>query len=583
MSGRVKKAAWSTGGRRRVLLGVFAMLAAAGVAVVAAGALGANTVPSPTITIRPANPTNSTSASFTFSGAPSGGSYQCKLDATAFVACTSPKPYAGLAAGSHTFQVLAVDKSKKLSDPTSYTWTIDLTAPPAPSIGTKPSNPSAVTSPSFSFSDSEAGVSFLCKLDAAPVSACTSPVSYPNLALGSHSFSVQANDAAGNVSAATSYAWSIVPPTPTITAKPANPTSQTSASFSFTDTLAGVTYVCALDTTTFTACTSPQSYPGPLAQGSHTFQVKAVSGANQSMPASYTWTVDTTAPPTPTITAKPASLSNTTSPSFSFSDTEAGVTYQCQLDGGAYVACANPVSYSGLAQGTHTFSVKARDGAGNVSAAAASWSWSIDSIAPPAPVLGTKPDDPNGDGIVDFDWTDAEVGVTFKCSIENRAFADCSSPYHTIVDVSNDGTHQFAVRAFDPAGNFSTTSYSWKVLHAINVVVDGNALGLLYPGGPTRTIALTLHNPNNFPVTIWLISATVSGSPPDCSGASNVVLEQSNVDGNGQTVTVPANTDLTLPSGSTSAPTIRLLNLSSSQDACKNGTFTLSYLAKGSK
>jgi hypothetical protein len=60
-------------------------------------------------------------------------------------------------------------------------------------------------------------------------------------------------------------------------------------------------------------------------------------------------------------------------------------------------------------------------------------------------------------------------------------------------------------------------------------------------------------------------------------------LEQSSV-GNGlspQTVTVPANTNLTVPSAL--RPTISLLNLPSSQDACKDGTFTLSYLAKGSK
>ena len=85
------------------------------------------------------------------------------------------------------------------------------------------------------------------------------------------------------------------PATPTITAKPANPTSRTSARFSFTETRAGMTYVCALDATTFTACSSPQDY-ARLGQGAHSFQVKALSGARQSAPASYTWTVDTSAP-----------------------------------------------------------------------------------------------------------------------------------------------------------------------------------------------------------------------------------------------------------------------------------------------
>jgi hypothetical protein len=582
------RAAWNTRTKGLVMLGVLA--AAAVVGGLVAAAVAASTLPSPTITAAPSNPSNSQSASFSFTGAGSGMTYECALDSTtAYSACTSPKSYSGLAAGSHTFRVRVKDKTK-YSNPTSYTWTIDLTAPPAPSITAKPATTTSATSASFSFTDSEAGVVFLCKLDSAAYAACTSPQNYPGpLALGSHTFSVEAKDAAGNISAATSFTWSIVPPTPTITAKPANPTNQTSASFSFTDTMSGVSYVCALDTSTFTSCSSPQNYAGPLAQGSHTFQVKAVSGSNQSTPASYTWTIDTTPPPTPSIIYKPASLSNTTSPTFGFSDTESGVSYLCQLDGGAYVACANPTTYSGLSQGSHSFSVKAKDAAGNISSGAASYNWTIDSIPPPAPVLTYMPDDPNGDGIANFDWTESESGTTFKCSIENGQFTACPSTSdhmaRYIVDVSNDGTHQFAVRAYDAAGNFGEANYSWKVLHAVNVVADGNAVGLLYPGGPTRTIALVLHNPNNFPVTISYINVSVKSTPTACDGsAASIDIQQSNV-GNGSnpvTVTVPANSNLALPSGSATRPTIRLLD-NGNQDACKNGTFTLSYLAKGSK
>jgi hypothetical protein len=94
------------------------------------------------------------------------------------------------------------------------------------------------------------------------------------------------------------------PPAPTITSSPANPTNQTSASFSFSDTQAGVTFLCQLDTAAFTACTSPISYAGPLAQGSHVFSVEAQdSSGNQSSPTSYSWTINTT----PTITTQPAS------------------------------------------------------------------------------------------------------------------------------------------------------------------------------------------------------------------------------------------------------------------------------------
>jgi hypothetical protein len=584
--------------RRFVLV---ALLAVLGVGAWGAFAVfAASAPPTPTLTASPsASPTNSATETFTFSST-GATSYLCSLNGAAFATCTSPKTYgstsAPLANGSYTFKVEASDKSGHLSSPASYSWVVDRTAPPVPSITAKPTDPSASTTASFSFSDSEAGVSFQCKLDAAAYAACTSPTTYSSLALGSHTFSVQAKDAAGNGSSAATWTWQIVPPTPTITAKPANPTNQTSASFSFSDTLAGVTYVCALDTTTFTSCSSPQSYSGPLAQGSHTFQVKAVSGGYQSAAASYTWTIDTTPPPTPSIIYKPASLSNTTSPTFAFSDSEAGVSYLCQLDGGPFLVCANPTGYSGLSQGQHSFAVKAKDAAGNLSAATATYTWTIDSIPPPSPALYYKPDDPNGDGIAAFDWTESESGTTFQCSIENGKYTDCppgeGHMARYILDVSNDGTHQFSVRAYDAAGNFGETDYSWKVLHAVNVVADGNTVGgPLYPGGPPREIALVLHNPNNFPVTISFIGVSVKSFTyaPSASGTcdgsnASVQIQQSNV-GNGPnpvTVTVPANSNLPLPSGSATRPTIRLLD-NGNQDACKGGTFTLSYLATGSK
>jgi hypothetical protein len=551
----------------------------------------ASAPPTPSLSASPSvSPTNSGTETFTFTSS-GATSFLCSLNNAPFTACTSPKAYGSptaLADGSYNFRVEASDKNGHLSSPASYSWVVDKTSPPTPSITAKPTDPSTSTTASFSFTDSEAGASFQCKLDAATYAACTSPAAYSSLALGSHTFSVQAKDAAGNLSAAAAWTWQIVPPTPTITAKPSNPTNQTSASFSFSDTLAGVTYVCALDTATFTSCSSPQSYAGPLAQGSHSFQVKAVSGSNQSAAASYTWTIDTSAPPTPTIVTKPASLSNTTSPTFAFSDSEAGVSYLCKLDAGSYVACSNPTTYSGLSQGTHSFSVEAKDAAGNASTPTATYSWTIDSIPPPAPVLTYKPDDPNGDGIANFDWTESESGTTFQCSLENGSFSACTPGEghmaRYIVDVSNDGTHQFAVRAYDAAGNFSAASYSWKVLHAVNVVADGNAVGLLYPNGPALPIALVLHNPNNFPVTISYINVTVKTPwPPGCDGSSaSVAIVQSNV-GNGAnpvTVTVPANSNFALPTAN--RPTIRLLD-NGNQDACKTKSFTLSYLAKGSK
>ena len=86
------------------------------------------TPPDTTIDSRPAIPTNSTTATFTFSGTDSGSgvaSFACKLDGAAFTSCTTPQTYTSLSAGSHSFQVRAIDTAGNIDPtPASSTWTI---------------------------------------------------------------------------------------------------------------------------------------------------------------------------------------------------------------------------------------------------------------------------------------------------------------------------------------------------------------------------------------------------------------------------------------------------------------------------
>src|SRR5207237_8888064 len=102
--------------------------------------------------------------------------------------------------------------------------------------------------------------------------------------------------------------------------------------------------------------------------------------------ASYTWTIDTVAP-TASITASPTNPSNSSSPSFSFSS-EAGASFQCALDGAAFAACSSPKSYSGVADGSHTFQVKATDTSEKTGTAASS-TWTIDTVAPTASITAS--------------------------------------------------------------------------------------------------------------------------------------------------------------------------------------------------
>jgi CSLREA domain-containing protein/uncharacterized repeat protein (TIGR01451 family) len=177
-------------------------------------------------------------------------------------------------------------------------------------------------------------------------------------------------------------------PATMITGQPANLTNSTGATFSFTATDMGggsvASFECKLDSGNFAVCTSSKSYTG-LTEGSHTFQVRAIDslGNVEDSPASFSWTVDTTAPDT-LITGQPSNPSSSASATFSFngSDSHGVASFECKLDSGAFTACTSPQSYTGLSEGPHTFQVRAIDNAGNVDGTPASYTWTVDAAQP---------------------------------------------------------------------------------------------------------------------------------------------------------------------------------------------------------
>src|SRR5206468_930197 len=151
-----------------------------------------------------------------------------------------------------------VDPAGNESSVTSYSWTIDLTPPPAPTITSAPPRVTTSTTAGFTFIDADATATSRCRLDDAGFSARTSRIPYDQLAEGSHTFRVRAVDPAGNEGTVTSYTWTIDLTNPVVTidqaSEPRDPTNQTSASFVFTSNKPNSTFECRLDGAEFSPC-----------------------------------------------------------------------------------------------------------------------------------------------------------------------------------------------------------------------------------------------------------------------------------------------------------------------------------------
>ena len=240
----------------------------------------------------------------------------------------------------------------------------------------------------------------------------------------------------------------IIPPDTSIASGPSGTTTSTSGSFGFSSTEAGSTFQCRLDSGVWGACSSPKQYSG-LAIGQHTFAVRAIdqAGNTDPLPASRSWTVaappDTTAPNT-TIASGPSGTVTSGSASFAFTANETGSAFECRLDTGTWGTCTSPKAYSSLADGAHTFRVRATDIAGNTDGSPAQRTWTIDAGGEPDPAAPTA--------AYSFSPDTPETGeqVTFNASASTCAATPCT---YTWEDV-NGGTF--------PLGSGQTTTFTFQ-------------------------------------------------------------------------------------------------------------------------
>jgi len=218
-----------------------------------------------------------------------------------------------------------------------------------------------------------------------------------------------------------------------------------------------------------------------------------------SEPAS---TTDTT-PPETIITSQPISQTSSTTAVFIFSSSESNSTFECQLDGATSTVCISPKEYSGLAEGSHTFQVKAADAAGNQDQTPAQYAWVIDLTAPQISNIASAA----GRTSALISWTASEAGVfqirygtTTSYSLTS---ATTSAASLTIGSLSVNTAYHFRLSAQDSAGNatssadniFTTTSQAENVVISEIQITGGSA--------STTDEFVELYNPTSSDINLF--------------------------------------------------------------------------------
>src|SRR5262249_50668989 len=90
-------------------------------------------------------------------------------------------------------------------------------------------------------------------------------------------------------------------------------------------------------------------------------------------------------PPDTNIVGRPVNPSASPLALFSFVGSEPVsliARFECSLDSAPFSVCSSPVTYSALADGSHTFRVRAVDNSGNTDPTPASFTWTVDTTPP---------------------------------------------------------------------------------------------------------------------------------------------------------------------------------------------------------
>ena len=243
------------------------------------------------------------------------------------------------------------------------------------------------------------------------------------------------------------------PPRTVIDSGPPAFTVDPTPTFSFSSSELNSTFQCRVDGGAHGPCGSPLT-TATLSEGPHAFYVWALDTAGNAdvTAASWSFTVDTSAPET-TIDSGPSGVTADAAPIFTFSSSESSSSFECGLDDAPYAPCASPKAVESLADGAHTFSVRATDAAGNADQTPANRGFTVQTAEPyaeaPETTITKGPSGKVTDRTPTFKFR-ANSQSTFECRLDDHGFRPCDSPKRYRRQPL--GAHIFRVRATDSSG-----------------------------------------------------------------------------------------------------------------------------------
>jgi uncharacterized protein YegP (UPF0339 family) len=296
--------------------------------------------------------------------------------------------------GSYNFQFNQENPTAGTTSATvGLNWIKDTVAPTAPTITSPSSSPLTAPGTLTLMGTCNAGNTVTITGDLSQSVTCDIDNSFnfvdSKTVDATYNYAIKQIDLAGNISSSVAFQWvrnSSSIEAPTIVFPSTSPYTSNSSSLTISGTCTD-TYLIEISGDLLSSeISTPANSLSQLCiggtfsyvidkttDGTFNFSLTQSQNGVSSAVTSLSWSKDTVAPIV-SITATPSDPNLTQALSFSFNADDVSATFECKLDSESYATCASPKSIASIANGSHTFYVRAIDSAANVSSTS-SYTW----------------------------------------------------------------------------------------------------------------------------------------------------------------------------------------------------------------